>query len=243
MVRILWWDISRWISGMTLRILYGMRVRGVEHIPASGPVLFVSNHQSFFDPIINGAVVKDRQYTAIARESLFRFKPFAWLIRSYGALSVAGEASDTAAIKIALGELAAGRCILIYPEGTRSPDAAMREFQRGVLLLQRRAKVDVVPIGIDGASDTWPRHSKRPVLRGRIAVEAGPVIPAATLAALSADEAMDFLTREVDRLRLAARRAIRERTRGRWPSVGPGDEPAAPRSAPPAPARSVAPTS
>lgn len=224
-LRILWWDFSRFVSASTLRLLYGLRVRGLEHVPTHGPVLFVSNHQSFFDPVINGAVVKDRQYTAIARESLFRFAPFAWLIRSYGALAVAGEASDTAAIKIALSELAAGRCILIYPEGKRSPEGGLCDFQRGVLLLQRRAKVDVLPIGIDGACDAWPRASKRPLLRGRIAAEAGPVIPAATLAKLSADEAMALLSAEVDRLRLRARASIRERSRGRWPLPGPGDRP------------------
>jgi 1-acyl-sn-glycerol-3-phosphate acyltransferase len=246
--RILWWDVSRWVFTTALRLVYGLRVRGLEHIPERGPVLFVSNHQSYFDPVINGAIVKDRQYTAIARESLFRFKPFAWLIRSYGALAVAGEASDTAAIKIALGELAAGRCILIYPEGTRSPDGALREFQRGVLLLQRRAKVDVVPIGIDGACDSWPRASKRPLWTGRIAAEAGPVIPAAQLAAMSADEAMELLSSECDRLRHSVRQSMRERTGGRWPLPGPGDQlrvPPPPRNAAPvatpAPAAAPAP--
>ncbi len=223
-LRILWWDVSRWFFGAALRVVYGMRVAGVERIPERGPVLFVSNHQSFFDPVINGAIVKDRQYTAIARESLFRFKPFAWLIRSYGALSVAGDGGDAAAMKIALSELAAGRCILIYPEGTRSPDGALRAFQRGVLLLQRRAKVDVVPIGIDGACDAWPRSEKRPFFRGRIAAEAGPVITAARLAALSADEAMELLVSEVERLRRSARESVRARSRGRWPLPGPGDD-------------------
>jgi hypothetical protein len=56
------------------------------------------------------------------------------------------------------------------------------------------------------------------------------VIPAATLAKLSADEAMALLTAEVDRLRLRARESIRTRSRGRWPLPGPGDRPFAPMS-------------
>lgn len=228
-LRILWWDVARTVTNLLLRILYRLRVEGVEHVPERGPVLFVSNHQSFCDPSINAWVAKDRQFTAIARESLFRFKPFGLLIRSIGAISVSGDGGDAATMKIALSELAAGRCILIYPEGTRSSDGAMQEFQRGVLLLQRRAKVDVVPVGIDGASDVWPRGVARPRLRGRMAACAGPVIPATTLAGLGADAAMELLEAEIDRLRLKARAGIRERSGGRWPLPGPGDAPRTPR--------------
>jgi 1-acyl-sn-glycerol-3-phosphate acyltransferase len=236
--RILWWDVVRTVVTIGLRLFYGFRVRGLEHVPTSGPIVFVSNHQSYLDPAINSEIAKDRQFTAIARETLFRFKPFAWLIRSIGALSVSGEGSDAATMKIALAELAAGRCILIYPEGHRSPDGAMLEFQRGVLLLQRRAKVDIVPIGIDGATDAWPRGAKRPLLRGRIAAFVGPVIPAAKLAELSSDEAIELLESEVDRLRMEARAFLRASSNGRWPLPGPGDSPRTPRVVAPRPKRS-----
>ena len=69
-LRILWWDFSRFVSASTLRLLYGLRVRGLEHVPTHGPVLFVSNHQSFFDPVINGAVVKDRDDLEFASRSI-----------------------------------------------------------------------------------------------------------------------------------------------------------------------------
>jgi 1-acyl-sn-glycerol-3-phosphate acyltransferase len=228
-VQILWWDISQWLSQQALRIFYRFRVDGRERVPRTGPVLFVSNHQSHFDPIINGAQVADRQFTAIAKEGLFSFKPFAWLIRSYGALSVAGDAGDSAAIKVALAELEAGRCILIYPEGTRSGDGRLTEFQKGVLLLQRRAKVDVLPLALEGATDVWPRGTKRPKLRGRIAARVGTPIPAAEFAALAPDAALERLESEIDRLRLELRAEMRAATGGRWPLAGPADAPRTPR--------------
>jgi 1-acyl-sn-glycerol-3-phosphate acyltransferase len=227
--RVLWWDVARLVTTTFLRLFYRFRAEGLEHVPASGPVLFVSNHQSYFDPAINSQIAKDRQFTAIARESLFKFKPFAWLIRSIGAISVAGEASDAATMRIALGELAAGRCILIYPEGTRSPDGTLQEFQRGVVLLLRRAKVSVVPVGIDGGADVWPRGRSRPFFRGRLAVCAGPAIAADRLADLGPDQTLELLEAEIDRLRLRARSMIRERSGSAWPKPGPGDAPRTPR--------------
>ncbi len=228
-IQCLWWDFSRWASQTALRVLYRYRYEGRERVPASGPVLFVSNHQSHLDPIINGALVSDRQFSAIAKEGLFRFKPFAWLIRSYGALSVAGDAGDSVALKLALGELKAGRCILIYPEGTRTMDGQLGEFQRGVLLLQRRAKVDVLPIAMEGAVDVWRRGTKYPRMRGRIASKVGELIPASRLAALSADEAIELLESTIDSLRMELRAEMRAKSGGRWPLPGGGDLPRVPR--------------
>jgi len=224
-IAILWWDVGRVISGLPVRILYHLHVVGRERVPERGPVLFVSNHQSLFDPVINGAAVADRQFSPIARESLFRFRPFGWLIRSYGALSVTGAAGDAGALKLAIGELAAGRCVLIYPEGTRSNDGTMKEFERGVLLLQRRAKVDVLPMGIDGAFDVWPRRQKRPSLFGRVEVRVGAVISAAELSSLSADAAMALLRERIGTLQADARASISARTNGRWPKrVAPSSQ-------------------
>lgn len=245
---IFWWDVVRYVTGLYLRVAYRFKVRGSEHVPAHGPVLFVSNHQSFLDPAITANAATDRPFRPFARESLFRFKPFGMLIRSFGALPVAGAGSDMAVMRVALSELAAGRCVHVYPEGTRSEDGRMKAFERGVLLLQRRAKVDVVPMGIDGACDAWPKGKSLPGLRGRIEVHIGPAISSARLAELGPEDALALLRGEVDRLRLAARASILERSGGRWPQrsdpnpSGPNGggpakaaAPAATTSAPPSP--------
>ncbi|MFO0829017.1 MAG: lysophospholipid acyltransferase family protein [Phycisphaerales bacterium] len=224
---ILWWDVGRSVSQAWLMLWHRLRVVGRERVPDSGPLLFISNHQSFFDPVINGAAVADRQFSPIAREGLFKVPIFGAMIRSWGALSVSGNGGDASAIRVALGELQAGRCVLIYPEGSRSPDGRTQAFERGVLLLQRRAKANVVPMGIDGAFDVWPRSRALPSLRGRIEVHVGELIPAERLAKLSADEAMTLLHSTVEALRLEARASLRARTRGRWPKPGLDDRPAA----------------
>lgn len=175
-IQILWFDLSEALCRLVLKILYRFRIVGAERVPSQGPCIFVCNHQSLLDPVINGCAVIDRQLTAMAREGLFRFKPFAWLMRSYGAIALKDTGGDSAAFKAALGELRAGRSILIYPEGSRTLDGCVHTFQAGVALLIRRAQVQVVPLGIEGAYEVWPRGRSLPSLTGRIEVEVGEPI-------------------------------------------------------------------
>ncbi len=217
-----WWDFVALFCATLARIFYRMNVVGAHHIPRSGGVLLVGNHQSFLDPIPHAAVAFDRQTAYIARSSLFHNKFFAGLITSLNAIPLK-EKSDSAAIKTALQVLAQGRCLLIYPEGGRCDDGAIAPFQRGVALLIRRAKVPVVPIGLDGCFDIWPSSQKLPRLSGRLEVEAGPAIDPEVLMN-DPDGGLERLRLAVDRLRMNRRESMRQSTHGRFPASGPGDQ-------------------
>jgi len=208
----LWFDACEALCLLFLKLCYRYRATGVERVPFSGPCIFISNHQSLLDPVINGCAVIDRQFTAIARAGLFKFKPFAWLMRSYGVIALKEDGGDAGAFRAALSELREGRTILIYPEGTRSPDGSLQPFRPGVALLIRRAKVPVVPMGIEGATEVWPRGQRFPRLSGRIEVEVGEPIP---FEALPSDgrELLDVLHTRVNEL--VARRT-REMLRTGW---------------------------
>ncbi|MBM4112324.1 MAG: 1-acyl-sn-glycerol-3-phosphate acyltransferase [Phycisphaerae bacterium] len=174
--KMIWFDLSEAFCRTVLKLCYRFRITGESRVPAHGPCIFVSNHQSYLDPVINGCAVVDRQLTAMAKESLFAFKPFAWLMRSYGAISLKEDGGDLAAFRAALSELKAGRTVLIYPEGTRSPDGGVEPFLQGISLLVRRAGVPVVLLGIEGAHDVWPRGRRFPRMFGRIEVEVGETL-------------------------------------------------------------------
>ncbi|MFO0875635.1 MAG: lysophospholipid acyltransferase family protein [Phycisphaerales bacterium] len=219
-LQILWFDLGRFLCELYVRLFHRLFVLGREHVPREGPAIFVSNHQSFLDPMINGAAVADRQLTPIARESLFRFRPFGWLIRSYGAIPIRDDSGDAGAMRAALSELAAGRCVLIYPEGSRSPDGSIGAFKRGVGLLIRRAKVAVVPMALDGASDVWPPGRRLPRLGGRVAVKVGPPIAPDDLLRDGPDAALDRLRGEIGALRNELRAEMLRRSGGRWPRAG-----------------------
>ena len=220
-----WWDLSSFLCELYIRLFHRIQVIGSSRVPESGPLILVSNHQSYFDPMINNILASKRPYTGIAGSHLIRFKPFGLLLKSYGTVFVSASAGDKGALKVAIEELKKNRTILIYPEGSRTDDGQVQPFEKGLLLLIRRSRATVVPVGIDGAFDVWPRGRTLPRLRGGIAVAGGSPIPADQLLSLDPGEMLERLRGDIDTLRLEARRILRERSGGRWPPPGPADEP------------------
>lgn len=219
------WTVVSTLVHLALFVFYGIRRYGKEHVTPEGPAIYVANHQSHLDPPIVGVLIADRPFTSLARASLFKNKFFAAMIRWLGAVPLEQGKGDTAAIKTALAELEAGRRILIFPEGSRTPDGTLQPFQRGVLLLIKRAKVPVIPIALDGAFDIWPAHEKLPRLSGRIGVVAGEPIDPEEILANGSDEALELLRRRIETMRLALRQEMRNCTGGRWPCKAGADEP------------------
>jgi 1-acyl-sn-glycerol-3-phosphate acyltransferase len=184
-----WWDFCAFCCWSALKICYGLRRVHRERVPRTGPILVISNHQSFLDPMINGVTVWDRQFTALARDTLF-VGPFGWLIRSVHAQPIKRSGGDLEAMRVAIKELESGRVVILYPEGTRSQDGQMLPFKRGVMLLIKRVKPTVLPMGVDGAFDAWPRGRKLPKFRGKVVCACGEPLDGAALAAMSEEEAL-----------------------------------------------------
>ncbi|MBZ0172832.1 MAG: 1-acyl-sn-glycerol-3-phosphate acyltransferase, partial [Phycisphaerales bacterium] len=129
-----------------LRVFYRVRPTGHKGVPPSGPLLIIANHQSYLDPPLVSTGVHNRHVDFVARAGLFKFGPFAWLISTLNSVPISEEGGDTAAMKETLRRLAEGKAVILFPEGTRSPDGAMRPFKRGVAVLVKRAKCPVVPV-------------------------------------------------------------------------------------------------
>lgn len=221
---VLWWDACRLFTTVLTQLAFGLKVVGRERIPKTGPLLYLSNHQSFLDPVINGAAIHDRPFRPFARETLFR-GPFGVVIRSLGALPVVGGGGDKAVMRAALAELEAGRCVLVYPEGSRTFDGGLAPFKNGIALLLKRSNAMVVPIGIEGAFDAWPRQASRPRWRRCIETEVGEPISTEELLADGVPEALRRLERDIDALRLRCRERLRARSAGKHPAPGVGDGP------------------
>lgn len=189
-----------------------------QRVPQTGPVLLVANHQSFIDPPAIGIGARPRHLDFIARGGLFSNPAFGRLISALNSIPIREDGGDAAAMKEALRRIGTGRAVLVFPEASRSVDGVTRPFKRGVAVLVRRAGCPVIPVGIEGAFDAWPRTSPLPRLFGhRVAVAYGEPIPHAELKALSPDDAMQRLHDEVEAQRLRAGEALRRATRGRLP--------------------------
>jgi 1-acyl-sn-glycerol-3-phosphate acyltransferase len=197
---ILWWTGVRSILWLLFKLFYRIKTFGSENVPATGPIIYVSNHQSHFDPIIVGLPVGDRPFSGMARATLFQNKLLAWVMRSIGAVELDRDRPDASAMKKALEELQAGRCVLIFPEGTRTRDGRIGEFQRGAMLLIKRSGAKVVPVALEGAFDLWPTGQKYPKLRGRIAVQVAPPISAEELLRAGPDAGLDQLRSAIQKM-------------------------------------------
>lgn len=192
LARILFYECVRRGLVLLFRVIYRAEVVGRENVPATGPLLIAANHQSFLDPPAIGCFVHSRHFNFVARGGLFRFAPFAWFISMLNALPIREDGSDAAAIKETLRRLAQGRAILIFPEGSRTPDGEMHEFKRGVALLVKKARCPVLPASIEGAYEAWPSSRGIPRLLGqRVRVAYGTPIPYDELMKDGADAALE----------------------------------------------------
>ena len=153
-----------------------MRTYGRENIPSKGPFLLISNHQSYLDPVLCACPIR-RRVGFLARESLFTHWLFGGMIRSLGTIPLKLGEADLSAMRKVIDVLKQGRGVCLFPEGTRSADGKITPFKPGFGLLCRRGKAAVVPVVIDGAFESWPRHNKL-FSPGSIAVCYGKAISA-----------------------------------------------------------------
>ena len=186
-----WYAMWQQVARVLFIVVFGIRVFHRERLPAAGGVLVVSNHQSYLDPIL-AAVGMPRPFQPMARESLFRFAPFRWLIRSLYAFPVRRASADLGAIREALRRLKGGGVVLVFPEGTRTRDGSIGRLQAGPVTMAVRAGVPIVPAVIDGAFESWPRTSPLPRPH-RIYVAFGSPVSAAEAAAGEAEALMAAL--------------------------------------------------
>jgi len=133
-----------------------LKVEGAEQMPNEGGVIIASTHTATLDPVILGCVFS-RPLTFMAKEELFRFLPFAALIRTLGAFPVKRGEPDRRALRKAIMLLRQGRCLVIFPEGTRNPNWQLRQPELGVALLAAWAKVPVLPVAIFGSELLMPK--------------------------------------------------------------------------------------
>jgi len=139
------------------RVWFRYRFFGKNHVPLTGPVLLVSNHQSNLDPVLVGLACP-RQLKYLARKGLFFFPLNLW-IRALGAVSIDQEGSALAGIRATLELLKQSNAVLVFPEGSRTSDGKLHEMLPGFCLLARRSRATIVPLALEGAFGALPRGS------------------------------------------------------------------------------------
>ena len=158
-----------------MRLVFGLRSRGAEHVPAAGPVLLVANHVSVLDPpLIGGASA--RQLTFLAKAELFRVPLFGRLLRRLGAHPLRREGGDAGALRAALRVLKNGGAMLVFPEGTRGKEGILGPAKPGAGMLAVLAGAPVIPVYVNGSGRAWPRGRRFP-RPAKVTVTFGPPLP------------------------------------------------------------------
>ncbi len=181
----------------TLTLGFSLRTQGERNIPAVGPALIVANHQSYLDPPMICLAAR-RRLVYLARKSLFRNRLFGALLRSLNAVPIDQEGIGKEGIKMILDQLGLGKPVVVFPEGERTWDGNMQPLKAGIHLLIKRTRAPIVPVGIAGAYDAWPRWRAFPTLAplflpcgsGTISVSVGKPIDARRFAEMPREHAL-----------------------------------------------------
>ncbi len=132
-----------------------------ENVPWTGPAILASNHASFIDPPLVGAAAR-REINYRARESLFRFPVMGWILRSVNAVPVDREGGGAAGLRAIFDRLLKGGAIILFPEGTRTPDGSLRPAKSGIGLTVIKSEAPVVPVRVFGTFEAFSRHHSFP---------------------------------------------------------------------------------
>jgi 1-acyl-sn-glycerol-3-phosphate acyltransferase len=193
--------IPQKIARLWARMLLGaagvrLEVQGKENVDPLKPYIFAANHQSQFDIFALLAAVPV-SFSWLAKEELFRIPLLGAAMKAadYIPINRTDRRSAFASIDEAAMRVRQGASIVIFPEGTRSPDGKVRGFKKGGFFLAIKSRQPMIPVSISGGFRVLAKGSLR-VHRGTIRVHFSPPIPTDTLS--SADK--DWLIFEVRRV-------------------------------------------
>jgi long-chain acyl-CoA synthetase len=140
-----------------------LRVAGLEKLPAHGPFIISSNHQSFVDPVLLSSVLPwpvFRNLFSGGTSEIFGSGPMRVLARWLRVMVLDPDANLVSAMRAGIFGLRHRRILILYPEGERSVDGTPRTFKKGAAILSIHAQVPIVPVAIEGLYEVWPRGKK-----------------------------------------------------------------------------------
>lgn len=165
--------LAKALLSRPLRRAYDIEVDGDASLP-DGPVVLVANHRSFMDSIFLALVV-DRPVSFLAKAEYFDRRRTAWIFRSTGQIPLrrGDPRGARRAVDAALGVLARGGVVGVYPEGTRSRDGMLHRGNLGPARLAARSGAPIVPIGLLGTDEVQPPDQRLPRVGKRVTLRFG----------------------------------------------------------------------
>jgi 1-acyl-sn-glycerol-3-phosphate acyltransferase len=212
-----WWRVGIPIVTPIERVLFSVRIEGIEHIPARGPAILAFNHVSVLDgPVLAIEVARrlSRESRFLVAAEQFRKPLVGWILRRYDQIPIRRGQSDTGALDEAIATVRRGALAAVSPEGRVNDDGAvaLQRLRRGLARIALPTGAPIVPVGVWGTQLRYPRSGftvRRP-LRPKLGLAFGPpLLPegdADTIADVEAltDRVRLHLGRQVERARSLA---------------------------------------
>ena len=141
------------------KILFRLEAHGIENVPQKGGLLLISNHASNLDPPALGVYLPRTMHT-MAKAELFKYPVVRTIMTKMKGIPIRRGAVDREAMRECTKWLKLGSVVLLFPEGTRTPDGELQEGKAGAAMLAVSAGVPCLPAYIQGSFKAWPRQKK-----------------------------------------------------------------------------------
>lgn len=148
--------IARCVFHEVAHGLFDFRVIGAEKMIFPGPALIAANHVSFLDPPFIGQAFPEAIHY-FARKTLFDHPLVGAILRSWQSIPIDRDRPDASSLKTTIRLLKAGKKVLMFPEGTRSPDGRLQGAEAGVGLFIAKSAAPVLPVRVFGTYEAYPR--------------------------------------------------------------------------------------
>lgn len=155
------WTLGRPTIGAAARLASRLRVYGRDRVPLEGGVVVASNHFSWLDPVVLGAV-SPRVVYYMAKIEAHRVPGLGAFIRAFGCFPVRRGESDREAVRTMRRIVADGHALGLFVEGTRQRSGIPGVVQPGAAMVALQEEVPIVPVAIHG-TQTWKPGNFQPV--------------------------------------------------------------------------------
>jgi 1-acyl-sn-glycerol-3-phosphate acyltransferase len=134
--------------GIIFRTVYRVKIIGEENIPKTGGIIVAPNHISNLDPPLIGSLFARDDLYFLAKDELFHVPIFGFIIKNLKAFPIKRGEGDVSALKTSIGLLDSGKCLLVFPEGTRKKKNKKSVPKKGIGLLAKKSNAVVLPVKI-----------------------------------------------------------------------------------------------
>ena len=157
-----WWRFGLLLIAPVVRGLFRVRIAGVEHVPARGAAIVAFNHVSALDgPALAIELSRRtrRETRFLVAAEFFHKMFFGWVLRTFDQIPIRRGKGDAHALDLALASLHDGSVVAIAPEGGVNPEPRgdLQRIRSGIARLALPTGVPIVPVGLWGTQERWPK--------------------------------------------------------------------------------------